>query len=153
METYAKERFYAQLLTLQVFISLAFTFDLTMHMAEGTELGFFTLWIGTIVPFTSVLLFATMPTLVTKTRSVVRDLLGVFSGTTLFGVVVSIVSSLSVPTESGVARGNEALGFTLSPILGMLVVVVFALSSGIIEHLLHRRTRYRHSTSSVILGR
>lgn len=84
METYVKERFYAQHLTLPVFISLAFTFDLTMHMAEGTELGFFTLWIGTIVPFTSVLLFATMPTLVTKTRSVVRDLLGVFSGTTLF---------------------------------------------------------------------
>lgn len=143
MENYVKERLKSQILSLPIFIVIAFMVDLIWHRTEATPLGFTTLWAGILVPFTAVLIFATVPTLIKKTRSVVRDLIGVFLGATLFGVIASLPVWSSTAGLSDVARGDYASGVMLSPFMGLIVVAIFAISSGFFEYLLHRRIRTR----------
>lgn len=145
MENYVKERLKSQILSLPIFIVIAFVVDLIWHMTEATPLGFTTLWAGILVPFTAVLIFATVPTLIKKTRSVVRDLIGVFLGATLFGVIASLPIWSSTAGQSDVVRGSGVFGVMLSPFMGMIIVAIFAVSSGLVEYLSHRRIR-THST-------
>jgi len=143
LENCVKERLSSQMLSLPIFILIAFTVDLISYMSEATPLGYTTLWAGILIPFTAILIFATVPTLIKKTRSVVRDLIGVFLGATLFGVIASLPIWSSTAGQSDVARGDYASGVMLSPILGLIVVATFAVSSGFFEYLLHRRIRTR----------
>jgi len=147
LETYVRNRLYAQILSLPVFTLLALFVDLGVSKSQDTPFGYYTLWGGVLIPFTSVMFFAFAPTILRKTRSVIRDLVGVFAGATLFGVVVSIATWNPSSHQADTADWNNSLGLVYSPMLGIIVMALFGVIAGVIEYSLQRRARIRHGAN------
>lgn len=139
MDSWVKERLTAQVLSLAVFFLIAVVVDIFVSDPVTMPFGKLTLWGGVWIPLVAIVFCSTLPTFFTRSRSVIRDLTGAFVGSTMFGIILSIIFWDPTKGQSDIGAGNNSLGLMLSPLLGIIVVIIFGVSTGVIEFLLHRR--------------
>ena len=133
MKIEIKERIIAQFFSIPVFAIIGLVLDL-IHSDPNSGFGWYTFWLGVAYPLVGVILCAIAPTLVLRTRSVVRDLVSVFIGTSLLGVALSLIGSWSSPEPN-------VMGILFAPQIGILFTLIFGLVAGLVEFLIRRRTR------------